>query len=414
MTYPIYFTSIDSRELAIDKESIFYREKYNEILNYIKILLLDLKDSEIIKYFKPKGSLLIHVNPATDVLDFIKLICQNYYLDLIQLNFSEISKTPDKFFNHFNYWLDRLLISLRETEKEVQDRTEKKEQGELSRINRKKLLMIDESLYFDEFLENKGLIQEYIFHNYFSSIPKNLIENDIILIWISYNSSKISELSNKLFHSFDLMIKIPDLTNIERENILRKFLEMNEKIKFDLSSISKMTENWEVFDLLKLLNNALLRYFMNPELNEKSDDITSVIINLIESGEYMPYTPKKKEVEPNQNGDLETEIGGKGNQIQSNLHPIKRLEPYFEQIKGSTPSEFMLGQMYEDAVSKHYNELLIIIDKLGKNEILEKNDRKLLALYPFILNEEPNNAKIHLEKAKKRIDILKQAFNKQL
>ena len=75
-------------------------------------------------------------------------------------------------------------------------------------------------------------------------------------------------------------------------------------------------------------------------------------------------------------------------------------------------SEFMLNQLYENAASKNYNELLIIIDKLNKKEIIEDNERKLLAKYPFILNDSPNMAQINLEKAKKRIDLIKRGFGK--
>jgi hypothetical protein len=72
----------------------------------------------------------------------------------------------------------------------------------------------------------------------------------------------------------------------------------------------------------------------------------------------------------------------------------------------------MLNQLYEDAAFKNYREIILIIDKLDKNEPLEKNDRKLLADYPFILNDPPNMALINLEKAKKRVDRIKQAFGK--
>jgi hypothetical protein len=43
---------------------------------------------------------------------------------------------------------------------------------------------------------------------------------------------------------------------------------------------------------------------------------------------------------------------------------------------------------------------------------LEENDRLLLAKYPFILNYLPKTAQINLEKAKKRVDRIKQAFGK--
>ena len=72
----------------------------------------------------------------------------------------------------------------------------------------------------------------------------------------------------------------------------------------------------------------------------------------------------------------------------------------------------MLNQLYENAAYKNYNELILIIDKIQKKEPLEENDRRLLANYPFILNDPPNKAQIHLEKAKKRVDSIKQAFGK--
>ena len=82
------------------------------------------------------------------------------------------------------------------------------------------------------------------------------------------------------------------------------------------------------------------------------------------------------------------------------------------QIKDERFSDFMLNQLYENAVSKNYSELLLIIDKMSKQETLEENDRKLLANYAFILNDSPKMAQINLEKAKKRIDNLKRAFGK--
>ena len=81
-------------------------------------------------------------------------------------------------------------------------------------------------------------------------------------------------------------------------------------------------------------------------------------------------------------------------------------------IKSQNVSQFMLEQLYENAASKNYTELILIIDKLNKKEVLEENDRKIIAKYPFILNDNANRAQINLEKAKKRIDLLSQAFGK--
>jgi hypothetical protein len=72
----------------------------------------------------------------------------------------------------------------------------------------------------------------------------------------------------------------------------------------------------------------------------------------------------------------------------------------------------MLNQLYESAASERYTELLIILDKLNKKENLEENDLRLLSNYSFILNDNPQIAQINLEKAKKRIEQIKQAFGK--
>ncbi|MBY9021238.1 MAG: hypothetical protein KGD67_09280, partial [Candidatus Lokiarchaeota archaeon] len=80
------------------------------------------------------------------------------------------------------------------------------------------------------------------------------------------------------------------------------------------------------------------------------------------------------------------------------------------EIKEERFTDFMLNQLYENAVSKNYTELVLIIDKLNKNEHLEELERKILAKYAFILNDSPSLAQINLEKAKKRIDNLKRAF----
>ncbi|MFX0133709.1 MAG: hypothetical protein ACFFDN_08700, partial [Candidatus Hodarchaeota archaeon] len=85
-----YFTLLNPTEINVNKEDIFYRDKYNEIINYIKMILTNSMDLEVYKYVDPKGALLINIPPGTDGIDYIKLICSNYYLQFIELNNSEI------------------------------------------------------------------------------------------------------------------------------------------------------------------------------------------------------------------------------------------------------------------------------------------------------------------------------------
>ena len=161
---------------------------------------------------------------------------------------------------------------------------------------------------------------------------------------------------------------------------------------------------------------GIFKHFLKSELNDSSNEITDGLIDLIESGEFIPSI-SHEEVKLDFSNDKVTE-----NQNSLNKRLMKGgitgitvngSSEVLNLIKQERFSEFMLNQLYESAVSKNYSELLLIIDKLNKHEQLEEIDRKLLAKYAFILNDSPRMAQINLEKAKKRIDNLKRAFGKQ-
>ena len=206
------------------------------------------------------------------------------------------------------------------------------------------------------------------------------------------------------------------LDKIERETILRNFSEKNPKIVFDIKTLVEFTSNWEVKDLNRLLRVGIFKHYLNSELNESSNEITDILINLIESGEYLPSHLEaitEREVlygGPNDNQNLINKISTKERDEIINTNDIKN---FITQIKEERISDFILSQLYENAASKNYSEVLLIIDKLNKQEPLEDNDRKILAKYSFVLNDSPNMAQINLEKAKKRIDNLKRAFGKR-
>ncbi|MHA1234874.1 MAG: hypothetical protein ACTSQL_07285, partial [Promethearchaeota archaeon] len=147
------------------------------------------------------------------------------------------------------------------------------------------------------------------------------------------------------------------------------------------------------------------------ELNESSNEITDGLIDLIESGEYIPTTPETKQNIEDSTIGKSDEFSNKNsmygrNAESRNVHAIN----LSNEIKEERFTDFMLNQLYENAVSKNYSELVLIIDKLNKNEHIEEIERKILAKYAFILNDSPKMAQINLEKAKKRIDNLKRAF----
>lgn len=412
-----YFSILIPGEIDVQKEDIFYRDKYTEIINYIKVLLTNSEDSEFNNYLEPNGALLINISPGTDIIEYLKLISNNYYLDLIELNNSEVFKTPDDFFSDFN---ELLRDFNRAEENKIKNKIHPKN-GEKIETNpsgdgsKKKLILINQQKKFRKKFKDKSLLENFInyFHNNYNKI--DFIERNLIVIWINYDYEEITEASGELFNVFDLFIKIPLLNKIDRETVLRHFSEKNPKIVFDINAIVSYTENWEVKDINQLLKIAIFKQFLNADLNEISNEITDNIINLIDSGEYIPIKALKisknqKSEDLHQESKIIRNTNEKFKEFQEER--VNDRETILNQIRNENTSEFMLNQLYENAASKNYNELLLIIDKLNKKEPLEENDRKILARYPFILNDSPNRAHVFLEKAKKRVDLMRQAFGK--
>ena len=399
-----YYKSISPTDININKEEIFYRDKYNEIINYIKITITESEDLELYNYIKPKGLLLINVNAGTDILDFLKLISNNYYLNFIEFDHLEISKSPENFLDSFTD-----IISSIYTSGKNEDATEEEK-------TKKILIVVNNRRDLKGIIDGDTLLKRFL--NYLESRIADFSDdnNNIILIWLNYDYNEIKDHSNVIFNLFDLFIKIPLLNMSERETILRNFSEKNPKISFDINNIIKYTDEWEVKDITQLLKTAIFKHFLNSDLNETSNEITDIIIDLIESGEYIPS--KNGKISSNDQNEEKINNGNNKHQEARQLYAqeeqskVENIDSLVKTIKQERYSEFMLNQLYENAASKNYNELLVIIDKLNKNEKIEENDRKILSKYPFVLNDAPNLAQISLEKAKKRVDQMKQAFGK--
>ncbi len=407
-----YWRLITPNEFDIDREDIFYRDKYNDIINYLKIMLTNHEESIVksyAKFIQPKGVLLININSGTDIIDYLKLISNNYYLDFIELNQEEIVKSPEEFFNNFISILED-IVKKKEIEngKTSQINEYKKEENKI-----KRLLVINQHNFSKALLKEKNLLELFIVS--FKG-KKSLIKEGLILIWINNRFQEIEANSRLIFEAFDLFIKIPLLDKIERETILRNFSEKNPKIVFDIKTLVEFTCNWEVKDLNRLLRVGIFKHYINSELNESSNEITDILIKLIESGEYLPShleTITEREVLYGGTNDKQNLINKISTKERDEIINTNDIKNFINQIKEERISDFILSQLYESAASKNYSEVLLIIDKLNKQEPLEDNDRKILAKYSFVLNDSPNMAQINLEKAKKRIDNLKRAFGKR-
>ena len=407
LEFSMYFKKISPKEININKEDIFYRDKYNEIINYIKVILTDSENLEFTNYLKPKGTLLINIQPGTDIIDFLKLISSNYYLDFIELINTDVT-TQDNNFKNFVNILENI---------EKHDVIEPNDKEFNKDDVKKKLILINQPYNYDidGSLKSQSLMQRFINHFKNNTNKINFIEKNFILIWVQYDYKEISRFSSDIFEIFDLFIKIPVLNRFERETVLRNFSEKNTKIVFDINAVINSTENWEVKDINQLLKIAIFKHHLNSDLNTVSNEITDTIIDLIETGEFIPSTVINDRVTmiKNKTEDIIQDTTVQGTEVkEKDVKNLLDKDAIINGIHEMGLSEFMLNQLYENAASKNYNELLIIIDKLQKNEVLEDNERKILARYPFILNDSPNIANLNLEKAKKRVDLLKKAFGK--
>ena len=399
-----YYRVITPNEIDIDREDIFYRDKYNDIINYLKIMLTNNEESIVQSYDKfiqPKGAILINNKPGTDIDDYLKLISKNYNLNFYELNQKETIKAPEEFINNFTSILESLL-QIKDNKEEMNENSEISQiSGYKTEENRiKGIILINQENFPNIKLKERNLLEHFIisFKN-----KKEIIKNGLILIWINNDIKEIEINSGLIFEVFDLFIKIPLLNKIERETIFRNFSEKNPKIVFDIKTLVDLTKKLESRDINQLIKVAIFKHYLNSELNDISNEITHILKDLIESGEYIPSFSSNNQLIP-------------GNEMKSQnfnkINPDLLQKDILSDIQTQNISDFMLNQLYEDAASAKYTELSIILDKLYKKEVLDENDLKLLAIYPFILNYDPRKAQINLEKAKKRIEQIRQAFGK--
>ncbi|MEJ2295495.1 MAG: hypothetical protein P8Y23_12105, partial [Candidatus Lokiarchaeota archaeon] len=184
-----FYRTLHSIDIEVEQGEIFYREKYNDIMNYFKMI---------------KGLLLININQNSDIHDFLKLVSKNYFLDVIELNNEEI------FFNYTQFLEDFILI--------VQNILNKQNDATNSPPNNKnslhkelnasinKIIIIDESQLDFKTHEPINLMEVFINSKLSES---SFTDNKCFLIWITNKMSNIYRNSQKIFDIFDLFINIP-------------------------------------------------------------------------------------------------------------------------------------------------------------------------------------------------------------
>ncbi|TFG02514.1 MAG: hypothetical protein EU542_04770 [Promethearchaeota archaeon] len=403
-----FYKVLHSVDIEVEQGDIYYRKKYNDIINYFKMILTHNENSLLSEYSKiiiPKGLLLVKISPNSDIHEFLKLVCKNYFLDFFEMNYEKI------FFNYMDFLeifpeiiLD--IIKLKKDNSNTRVNNEDSLDKDLN-VSINKILLIDENKLKFSSNDPTNLLERFIN----SKLNKvNYLENNSILIWITKKIKTISKNSQKIFDLFDLFININPLDRSEREAVLKHYSEMFPRIVFDLETIANYTNLWEVNDFKNLLKLGIFNHYLKSELNQKSNEITEVLIDLIETREFLPSINNIQEKKDQILEHDFSHMSNKGNLKGIDFRVYEKVKEYQNEIQEVSFSEFMRDQLYEHAASKHYKELQIILEKISKHENLEKNDRYILAKYPFVLNENPNKALITLEKAKKKIDRIKQMY----
>ena len=424
--YLNYVTIKSPLDLKIEREEVFYRESFSDIIDYIKFLLNLETTSLKIEPIKPKGSILIDIPTGTDINDYLKLIAKTFTLKHVELKYSKIFHAPHHFIVNISKIFDFLGSDFKEATKKEE---ELKEDNKIIERALKYLFIIDvENDIFNKDVKDSpiDLFESLFYELTQNSELINFIENGIILVGINHNEELLHTAS---FNAFDIYIKIPAITESQRKLFLEKIQEkIINKWTFDIEKIVSLTEGWEVLDLKNLINTAILRNASKSESTENG--LTDLIEKIIEKGEYVPYFLTNSKLRQNlriggQNALVpastiynrqDQQIGSSNTSFRETLDASAQsetaLKNEIDKIKGQRISDFMVQQLYEEAASEKYTELIILLDKLKKEETLEDYDKKILAEYSFILNDPPNIALILLEKAKKRIDNIKKAFGK--
>ena len=60
LNFSQYISVSPPNEIDISKEQIFFRKKYAEIINYLKVMMTNDDDELVKQYIYPKGALLVN------------------------------------------------------------------------------------------------------------------------------------------------------------------------------------------------------------------------------------------------------------------------------------------------------------------------------------------------------------------
>jgi hypothetical protein len=248
---------------------------------------------------------------------------------------------------------------------------------------------------FDQFLHSITDESYAIYHlikaltRYAGKAQKNIILFSILPDFI---------IPESLIDFFDLEFSLKPLDFSSRKQFLETLLEnfSPKASDIDFDHLALQLEGWNFMDLRRFVKNATLLFLSERHVHLKPKILeTTYLTNLLEKS--IIRVPSA--LSPNSS--------------TSSPQPISQHEEIF-----STYDRKFSQQLYQDAASREYEKLVIILDKLQKGITLQKFERELLGDYAFLLKTDPqqglqklNKAKIRIEKIQRLIPAARSQIN---
>lgn len=216
-------------------------------------------------------------------------------------------------------------------------------------------------------------------------------KNNILVILI--NSIENMKIPSKFANLFHISWKFETPDKLSRKNFIHHiFLNFSEKLEsIDYETIANHLEGWSLGAIIEFI-----KYFINisriEEQNPKTffDNLTTAdILNILNSNLIFINNYTQEE----QRTDSKNQDSNKsGNDYRRIVENTSSFNQYFEE------------QLYQEAASKNYQDISIILDKLSHGIILEDFERKILANNSFILQKTPQKALEMLNSAREVLD----------
>jgi len=345
-----------------------YFPAYQSLFNALQYLLGSFSPAptevspEIISQSRPSihGRILVETPPGHDIQKFMQIYASSSGMGYFILDVAQLSKeAPDK--------QAEMLIQFFQ--------------------NQSADIPFIFYIPFDQFL-HKIIHESDLFLNLIKECTKCAsMSKKCITIFSIHTDLVIPEIVLNFF-DLEFTLKLPDFA--ARKQFLVTALEnfTPKALDIDFDHLSLQLEGWNFMDLRRFVKNATFLFLSEKYVHLKPKVLeTSFLTNPLEKRIIrMPQLNQS---------NSQTSFSSATTLIQ----PISQLENNI-----SVHDRRFSQQLYQDAASRDYEKLVIILDKLQKGIVFQQFERELLGDYPFFLKTEPKQALQKLNKAKIRIE----------